>query len=279
MPAWGGFLAALTLLLLMPADARAVKTCNGRLPTVHATHGADVLIGTEGPDVIRGGGGDDRIDARGGNDDICAGPGDDAVDGGAGTDSARLGAGDDAFDGGDGTDYVLGQGGVDFAEGGTGTDACKTESVWTCEADISFSILAAGIPYGTLTGGNDRTYEWPVIVSNRGPSTAPSTYLQVMLPTEAEFVGSRPDGACTEGPVDLVTCPTGALGPGQSTFNGNINDDLRVLLRFPTCPPPGGSDVTVTGQVDDLYTDDQLPANDRLSSVVKVNPDPSCPSS
>ena len=79
------------------------ERCQGLVPTIVGTNGADVLVGTDGVDVIMGLGGNDVI--RGGNsgDVLCGGAGDDVLDGGNGDDDLVGGPGADTLRQGRGT--------------------------------------------------------------------------------------------------------------------------------------------------------------------------------
>lgn len=89
--------------------ARPVATCDGQLPTIEGTAGADRLTGTADDDVIVGYGGADRILASGGDDVVCGGRGNDVLIGGTGE------------------DRLLGERGADVARGGRGDDICRAE--------------------------------------------------------------------------------------------------------------------------------------------------------
>lgn len=134
-----------------PLDSGSICLCNGLVPTIIGTLGADSISGTAGPDVILARSGDDDIFGRGGNDVICAGEGEDDVDGGSGNDYIEGNTGSDRLKGGSGNDDVNGNEdndqlrggsgdddldgglGVDSAGGGSGIDTCDAETESSCE--------------------------------------------------------------------------------------------------------------------------------------------------
>jgi PKD repeat protein len=97
-------------------------TCFGKVATIVAQDGEDVITGTSRADVIVGTDGDDTIDGRGGNDTICARGGDDTVRGSSGNDRLYGDSGDDLVLGGSGADSVYGGSGADRIAGGDGRD-------------------------------------------------------------------------------------------------------------------------------------------------------------
>ncbi|WP_415879917.1 choice-of-anchor Q domain-containing protein [Methylomonas sp. TEB] len=94
-----------------PLNNSAVQTvavqpllCNGLVPTIVGTPGADTLFGTKRRDVIHGLSGNDTISGGADNDVICGGLGQDTLKGDAGNDTLNGEAGTDSCDGGAGTD-------------------------------------------------------------------------------------------------------------------------------------------------------------------------------
>lgn len=87
-----------------------------------ATHGNDVITGSDGDDLIRGKDGDDQINGAGGDDEIAGGGGDDLLFGSAGDDILRGNSGEDLINGGGGDDQLYGGGGADVINGGDGDD-------------------------------------------------------------------------------------------------------------------------------------------------------------
>lgn len=94
-----------------PANNNATKTvtvqpllCNGLVPTIVGTPGADTLVGTKRRDIIHGLNGPDNIRGGAGNDVICGGLGQDTLKGEADNDTLNGEAGTDSCDGGTGTD-------------------------------------------------------------------------------------------------------------------------------------------------------------------------------
>nr|WP_205708924.1 ExeM/NucH family extracellular endonuclease [Kineococcus siccus] len=109
--------------LLVGLDLEAAPlTCQGEVPTLVGTEGADVLRGGNGRDVVVALGGDDRIETGNGDDLVCAGGGRDVVVAGNGRDTVYGGAGDDRLDGGNGDDRLTGGAGTDALLGGNGND-------------------------------------------------------------------------------------------------------------------------------------------------------------
>ncbi|GAA1831369.1 ExeM/NucH family extracellular endonuclease [Microlunatus capsulatus] len=96
------------------------ERCEGLVPTLTGTAGADVLRGTNRPDVILGLGGDDVLEGLNGDDVLCGGAGDDILRGGNGDDSLLGGFGDDQLDGGRGDDALTGGPGSDVLTQGQG---------------------------------------------------------------------------------------------------------------------------------------------------------------
>ncbi|WP_082879982.1 DUF11 domain-containing protein [Methylomonas methanica] len=78
--------------------------CNGLVPTLVGTPGADTLVGTKRRDIIHGLSGNDTISGGADNDIICGGLGQDTLKGDAGNDTLNGEAGTDSCDGGAGTD-------------------------------------------------------------------------------------------------------------------------------------------------------------------------------
>ena len=103
------------------------ERCNGLLPTIRGTNGANVLTGTNGRDVIMGLGGNDVI--RGGNADdvICGGAGNDVLSGDNGVDVLLGGFGNDVLNGGNGNDILSGGPGTDVLNGGNGANQLQQE--------------------------------------------------------------------------------------------------------------------------------------------------------
>jgi len=84
------------------------ERCQGLLPTIRGTHGADVLRGTNKVDVIMGLGGDDTITGGNADDVICGGAGNDRLTGDNGNDVLSGGFGVDTLDGANGDDTLIG---------------------------------------------------------------------------------------------------------------------------------------------------------------------------
>ncbi|AMK77668.1 MULTISPECIES: choice-of-anchor Q domain-containing protein [Methylomonas] len=78
--------------------------CNGLVPTIVGTPGADTLVGTKRRDIIHGLSGNDTISGGADNDIICGGLDQDLLKGDAGNDTLNGEAGTDSCDGGIGTD-------------------------------------------------------------------------------------------------------------------------------------------------------------------------------
>lgn len=78
--------------------------CNGLVPTIVGTPGADTLVGTKRRDIIHGLSGNDTISAGADDDIICGGLGQDSLKGEAGNDNLNGEADTDSCDGGAGTD-------------------------------------------------------------------------------------------------------------------------------------------------------------------------------
>jgi Ca2+-binding RTX toxin-like protein len=117
--------------------------CFGRVVTVVATNGDDVIRGTPGDDVINALKGDDRIWGRGGNDRLCGGRGDDRVYGNPGRDRVKGGPGEDHARGGKDTDFVLVldfRPGNDVADGGLGVhDGCSVDAAFRNRAGDEYT--------------------------------------------------------------------------------------------------------------------------------------------
>jgi hypothetical protein len=258
-------LAALAVLTLGTAQASAMRTCDGRIPTIVGTPGADSVTGTYQDDVIRTGRGEDRIQGLSGNDVVCAGPGNDLVDTADGNDSVRAGAGDDRVTLGFGTDSVKGQGGTDRASGGDGVDSCVTESHDHCEADLSITIAG---PY-PVNGGDSSVYVGTATVRDLSGSSALSPQVTAQFPKEAEFVASSSDPGCREAPIDVITCPVDPLGPAGTAV-------IHAGYRFPDCPPASGAAYEFSASVADEATVDPQIANNTSSLPEPVNPAPGC---
>ncbi len=103
------------------------ERCNGLVPTIRGTNGADVLAGTDGPDVIMGLGGNDVISGGNAEDVICGGAGNDVLSGGNGADTLLGGFGNDVLSGGNGNDVLIGGPGVDVLSGGNGANQLQQE--------------------------------------------------------------------------------------------------------------------------------------------------------
>lgn len=96
------------------------ERCQGLVPTITGTDGADVLKGTNGRDVIMGLGGDDVITGGNGDDVICGGAGTDRLSGENGDDVLSGGFGDDTLSGANGEDRLIGGPGTDTLDQGRG---------------------------------------------------------------------------------------------------------------------------------------------------------------
>ena len=96
------------------------ERCQGLVPTVTGTSGADVLRGTDGADVIMGLGGDDVITGGNAEDVVCGGAGDDELTGDNGDDTLVGGFGDDTLTGSNGADRLIGGPGGDTLDQGRG---------------------------------------------------------------------------------------------------------------------------------------------------------------
>jgi uncharacterized protein len=106
------------------------ERCQGLLPTISGTTGADVLRGTNKADVIMGLGGDDRITGGNADDVICGGAGNDRLIGDNGNDVLSGGFGVDALDGANGDDTLIGGPGAgDILEQGRGTGSSTQDGV------------------------------------------------------------------------------------------------------------------------------------------------------
>jgi len=84
------------------------ERCQGLLPTITGTNGADVLRGTNEADVIMGLGGNDTITGGNADDVICGGDGNDRLTGDNGNDVLSGGFGVDTLDGANGDDTLIG---------------------------------------------------------------------------------------------------------------------------------------------------------------------------
>jgi predicted extracellular nuclease len=97
------------------------ERCQGLVPTITGTAGADSLEGTDAVDVIMGLGGDDVITGGRSADVICGGAGTDRVSGGLGDDVLLGGFGNDTLNGDNGADALVGGPGADVLIQGRGT--------------------------------------------------------------------------------------------------------------------------------------------------------------
>jgi predicted extracellular nuclease len=106
------------------------ERCQGLLPTITGTDGADVLRGTNGVDVIMGLGGNDTITGGNADDVICGGAGNDRLTGDNGNDVLVGGFGDDTLEGANGDDTLIGGPGAgDVLNQGRGTGSSTQEGV------------------------------------------------------------------------------------------------------------------------------------------------------
>ena len=96
------------------------ERCQGLVPTIRGTDGADVIDAGNGDQVIMGLGGDDVITGGNGADVICGGAGADRIDAGFGDDVLLGGFGDDVLLGGNGADTLIGGPGDDVLHQGRG---------------------------------------------------------------------------------------------------------------------------------------------------------------
>ena len=99
------------------------ERCNGLLPTINGTNGAETLTGTNKNDVIMGLGGNDVITGGNGNDVICGGAGDDVVDGGNGDDVLLAGSATTPSPAPTATTALIGGPGADVLNGGSGSNS------------------------------------------------------------------------------------------------------------------------------------------------------------
>jgi predicted extracellular nuclease len=103
------------------------ERCNGLVPTVRGSAGADVLTGTDGNDVIMAGDGDDTVTAGNGDDVVCGGAGADTLAGENGIDVLFGGAGADRLAGGNGDDRLVGGAGTDTLDRGRGAGSAEQD--------------------------------------------------------------------------------------------------------------------------------------------------------
>ncbi|MCU1431979.1 MAG: Endonuclease/exonuclease/phosphatase [Actinotalea sp.] len=103
------------------------ERCQGLVPTIRGTEGADVLTGTNRVDVIMGLGGDDVITGAQGADVVCGGAGNDRLSGGNGDDVLVGGFGDDVLSGANGDDQLIGGPGTDLLDQGRGRGLAEQE--------------------------------------------------------------------------------------------------------------------------------------------------------
>ncbi len=103
------------------------ERCNGLVPTILGTDGADVLRGTNGRDVVVARGGDDDVTGANGDDVLCGNLGADRLAGDNGADVLLGGAGADTLDGGNGDDRLLGGTGTDGLTPSRGADTTEQE--------------------------------------------------------------------------------------------------------------------------------------------------------
>ena len=146
------------------AARRRGRPCNGLVPTIRGTFGADRLRGTPRADVIWGGGGRDRIAGLAGNDIICGGRGSDRLNGGPGFDTIRGGGGRDRIvgggegddiEGGRRRDRIAGGAGPDLLFGGGGRDVLSggASNEWIIDGGAGNDRVAGGGGVDNLHGG------------------------------------------------------------------------------------------------------------------------------
>ncbi len=135
--------------------SRKALRCEGLVPTIVGTNGADTITGTTKKDVIHAGAGNDVVKGRGGNDVICGGGGNDTLHGGGGNDTLVGGIGNDKLYGGDGTDTLKGGAGNDELRGEAAKDTLSggtgNDKLW---GGAGSDALSGGAGADTLNGGS-----------------------------------------------------------------------------------------------------------------------------
>ena len=271
---------ALTLAFLVvpPAGAAVVTTCDGQAATIVGTEGEDQLLGTDGPDVIAGLGGDDHIDGLDGDDVICGGDGTDSLGGEDGNDTIYGGNGDDLIRGdtnaiggpdndrlyaGPGNDVLRSGVGSDLIDGGGGIDDLAglgdklADTLRGGDGDDRFTTVQPNLVLGGP--GNDSVdYELQLVAGGRiDPGPGLDTRLAFVDHTGQPAVLNFRTANYSVGGFHFTIIRDEmrrlVLGGGRYTVIGRDVGEYVSALQLVKYAGHGGNDRLVSRSFDDTF--------------------------